>query len=418
MKPGEQSWRMKSRVRRFYCVLAGFVFATSLSPAAAADTNPPPRLTVELRDGSRVVGTSVEKYFKFHSALLGDLKLDVKDIRSVECVSSNAAKLSTANGDSLAVSFVDPAFALKTSFGKVELPVDSLRKFSVASGLASGTYRLPGLVALWSAEGDARDSVGGNHGVLEGKIGFAPGKLGQAFSFADENADVKIPASASLNVGAGGGFTLAAWINPSDVSGHHPLFEWNTADGTTYWGVHFYIDADSFNAGPGALYGNILDSAGNWHQIHSASGAVVAGAFQHVALTYEKNSGLAKIYCNGVLIAQQFLGRFNPQTSFDLYLGKRPLTQGETYTFAGLLDEAAIYNRALSAPEIQTICRQDNNGEPLPPPAGAPVLMPANGMFRFSSERVFILGPEKFQCASFRIARNCFIAGDSTLFFL
>jgi hypothetical protein len=33
-----------------------------------------------------------------------------------------------------------------------------------------------------------------------------------------------------------------------------------------------------------------------------------------------------------------------------------------------LLDEIAIYNRALSLSEIQTICTEDNHGEPLPPP--------------------------------------------------
>ena len=44
------------------------------SALRAADPNPPPRLTVEVRDGSRVVGTSVEEKLKFHSALLGDLK--------------------------------------------------------------------------------------------------------------------------------------------------------------------------------------------------------------------------------------------------------------------------------------------------------------------------------------------------------
>jgi hypothetical protein len=49
----------------------------SLLASPPADTNPPPRLTVELRDGSRVIGTSVDKNFKFRSALLGDLKLGV-----------------------------------------------------------------------------------------------------------------------------------------------------------------------------------------------------------------------------------------------------------------------------------------------------------------------------------------------------
>src|ERR1019366_6674916 len=101
MRQAEQAPLMKT-FRLGFLRFFGFVFLGAIfSIARAADTNPPPRLTVELRDGSRVVGTSAEKYFKFHSALLGNLKLDVKDIRSVECVSSNSAKLATANGDTL-----------------------------------------------------------------------------------------------------------------------------------------------------------------------------------------------------------------------------------------------------------------------------------------------------------------------------
>lgn len=93
------------------------IFLISIA-AHAADTNPPPRLTVELRDGSRVVGDSVAKNFEFQSALLGKIKMAVKDIRAVECVSSNSVKLSTVNGDSLTVAFADSSFAVKTSLAK------------------------------------------------------------------------------------------------------------------------------------------------------------------------------------------------------------------------------------------------------------------------------------------------------------
>jgi len=113
----------------FLCAVMGLRCAQ----AAITDTNPPPRLTVELRDGSRVVGTSVGKYFEFHSALLGDVKLAVKDIRAVDCVSSNSAKLSTVKGDTLSVSWVDSVFPVKTSFGKVDLPADSIRSFKVSA---------------------------------------------------------------------------------------------------------------------------------------------------------------------------------------------------------------------------------------------------------------------------------------------
>jgi len=48
---------------------------------------------------------------------------------------------------------------------------------------SSPASALPGLASWWRGEGDAKDSVGGNHGTLMGDATFAPGKAGQAFSF-------------------------------------------------------------------------------------------------------------------------------------------------------------------------------------------------------------------------------------------
>jgi hypothetical protein len=201
------------------------VFVFQLA-ARAADTNPPPRLTVELRDGSRVVGQSVEKSFKFHSALLGEIKLAVSNIRAVEFVSTNSTKLTTTGGDSLTVSFVYSEFAVKTSFGKVELPVASVRKFTVS---ATGRFnpRHEGLVALWSGDGNALDCIGGNNGTLMNGASFDAGENGEAFLFATPSAGVKVPASPGLNVGGGPGFTVECWINPFDLSRRGEIVEWN-----------------------------------------------------------------------------------------------------------------------------------------------------------------------------------------------
>ena len=220
-----------------------------------------------------------------------------------------------------------------------------------------------GIVAWWPGEGNANDVVGGNNGTLEGGATFAPGMVGQGFYLNGSNADVRIPAGSSLDVGSGNGLTLEAWINPSDVSERHPLFEWNVGDGTTYWGVHFYIDPLSFGAGPGALYANIVDNNGFWHQLYTGAGVVTPNVFQHVVLTYDKASGVATIYCNGVAVVQQNMGSFTPQTTYNLYLGKRPLTQGETYAFAGLLDEPSVYNRALSSTEIASLYSAGSAGK-------------------------------------------------------
>src|SRR5581483_1505128 len=59
-----------------------------------------------------------------------------------------------------------------------------------------------GLIHQWHADGDARDSVGTNDGWMSSGVGFAPGRLGQAFHFDGLDACVKIPGVQDLN-GAG-----------------------------------------------------------------------------------------------------------------------------------------------------------------------------------------------------------------------
>jgi hypothetical protein len=356
--------------------LAPLLLLLSIHPAAAdpADTNTPTlRLTVDLRDGSRVIGESGSEHWKFHSALLGDLKLAVKDIRSVECVATNSARLVTANDDTLMVWFEDSEVTAKTSFGKVTLTVDSIRKITVSGSGGTGARR-PGLVALWSGENNGKDAIGGNDAELT-DMDFTDGQVGRAFLLNGNTSGIKIPTSPTLNVGAGEGFTVGAWINPTDVSKNSPIFEWVQAG--VPGALQFYIYPP--DGGPGTLYALLGDTAGGAHYFNSSPGVVVPNRFQYVALTYDKASGVAKIYCNGMVVAQQNLGSFTPQTTSDLHLGSRPLISGETWSFTGAIDEAAIYDRALSAAEISEICTEDNHGEIPPPP---PVSFRGNFPFR------------------------------------
>jgi hypothetical protein len=64
--------------RCLICILCALAFCFNLAQAAPVSTNESVfKLTVELRDGSRVVGRSADDKFKFHSTLLGDLKLEI-----------------------------------------------------------------------------------------------------------------------------------------------------------------------------------------------------------------------------------------------------------------------------------------------------------------------------------------------------
>jgi len=51
------------------------------------------------------------------------------------------------------------------------------------AGSAGKIKPASGPVGRWSGDGNANDSVDGNHGTLAGGATFAPGMVGQAFSF-------------------------------------------------------------------------------------------------------------------------------------------------------------------------------------------------------------------------------------------
>ena len=217
-----------------------------------------------------------------------------------------------------------------------------------------------GLVSWWAAEGDGSDNVVRNPATLQ-NMGFGTGEVGQAFVFNGTNTYIRVPASASLNVGLSNGFTLEAWMNPATLD-RRPLFEWNqTTNGWAGMGVHVWL---SYN-GSGDLYADLLDSGGNDHIMGTATGVVSANSFQHVALTYDKTTGLAVFYRNGVVVLSTNLGIFTPQTSFDLYMGRRPWATGpyaDQY-LKGMLDEASLYNRALASNEIAAIYNAGTNGK-------------------------------------------------------
>lgn len=219
-----------------------------------------------------------------------------------------------------------------------------------------------GLVGWWPGEGNARNIAGTNDGVPQ-NLNYAGGEAGQAFVFDGYSSMVQIPAGPNLDAGQGAGLTIEAWINPASLN-LQALFEWNQNNGVPYGaaqiGVHLEIDE---SPGDGSLWGNVVDTGGISHNLNSATGIIATNQFQHVALTYDKASGAACLYCNGSLVATNNLGTFTPQTSFDLFLGNRPSGFFAGDYFQGEIDEPSLYNRALSADEIAAIYNAGSNGK-------------------------------------------------------
>ena len=231
---------------------------------------------------------------------------------------------------------------------------------TVRARFASAVPLAPGLVAWWRAENNAQDVTGVNNGMLGAGISFNVGKVGEAFGF--NGGAIKVPASKSLDVGAGNGLTIEAWIRPADLAHQYPLVEWN--DGSKF-GTHFWISsAPPGQLSPGCLVANIVDINHTPHIIVSQPGLLSTSGWQHVAVTYDRASGISMLFINATTVAFANLGSFAPLTATDLYLGHRP---GDAF-YSGLMDEPTIYNRALTLNEIFEIYSADFVGKDLTHP--------------------------------------------------
>ncbi|HTL73633.1 MAG TPA: FG-GAP-like repeat-containing protein, partial [bacterium] len=221
------------------------------------------------------------------------------------------------------------------------------------------TTALSGLVAWWSSENNALDSVGTNNGLPVGGISYTNGKAGQAFVFDQSSSYISVPASPSLNIGTGSGITIEVWVKPQPGV-NAPIIEWDSAttDGLQLWIANFNT----------ALFANVKDTAGNAHTI-SFPYIFNTNNFQHVAMTYDKSSGLARLFINGAIVASTNFGTITPQTTYPANIGRRtgqPIGLNDTY--GGAIDELSLYNRALTTNEIAAIYAARGAGKcPLPP---------------------------------------------------
>ena len=235
------------------------------------------------------------------------------------------------------------------------------------------------LISWYRAEGNGFDAIGLNPGALQDGVSFAAGRVGQAFNFDGVDDAVRVPASTTLNLGAGDGFTLLAWINPADVSTRRPLLEWNTGAAAS---TQLWLGVTCAFAGcettPGALHATLPVSGGSPGIVQTGA-ILTAGEFQLVGLSYDKASGQARLYRNGIVVGTRDVGSASRLTAGDLYLGARP---GSTLRFQGLMDEVDLYARALTEAEILAIYNAGGSGKCLAAINAPPTITAANAIPR------------------------------------
>ncbi len=211
-----------------------------------------------------------------------------------------------------------------------------------------------GLVAWWPADGDARDPIGLHHGVPINGAGYTNGFNGQAFKFDGSNDQVIVPDADDLDLT--NALTLAAWVKVRVYQ--------------NWGGIISKGEGNQLNYGLNSRGDGRFKFSLAYGQETVISLAHGVDEWHFVAGTWDGTN--ARIYVDGVLEGTTpFAGSLTPNSS-RLFLGADPA--GATEYFNGLVDEAAIWNRALSSTEISVLYTAGNRGmsKPVcePPPAG------------------------------------------------
>lgn len=207
-------------------------------------------------------------------------------------------------------------------------------------GITPPTTPTTGLVSYWPADGNANDVTGPNNGTLRNSAAFGPGFAGQAFSLDGSGGYIEVPDSPSLSVT--GHLTLSAYIKINTNGPQQAIIEKYDVPGRNGYLLRLL---------GGKLLADICDP--NTCSQPPAAGAttVSTGTWHHVAAVFDGTS--VKVYLDGILDGSVATNFVLTDGAASLKIGARG--DDANTRLGGLIDEVKIYNRALSASEIQTL---------------------------------------------------------------
>ena len=211
----------------------------------------------------------------------------------------------------------------------------------------------PGLVAWWPAEGSAADATGGNSGVLLNGATFAAGRVGQTFNFDGIASYVRVADNPSLHFT--NALTITAWLYPTSLGAWHNI--------VSKWGIVDPLQASYTTAlmPDGRIAFSLSPNGINFTNTFSTN-SLPSNHWTHYAATYD---GVAlRTYINGICEDQVAYNGGISQGTEDLAVGAAgTFAGGEVVSpFAGRIDEPAVFNRALSASEVEALYNASSAG--------------------------------------------------------
>ena len=226
--------------------------------------------------------------------------------------------------------------------------------------------------AWYRGEGNAADSQGTSNGAAFNGVTYTAGKVGQAFDLADGNAHVQVADSPALRPT---NFTVEGWFNFSSYNNEFRQLIGKSSADPSYSSYVIYIYGGLITASStnGVDIGNSLNY----------SLAPIPGQWYHIAFTREEG-GTQTLYVNGVAV--------DSDTANSIAYANTPLILGHDTggSIHGKIDEVSIYDRAMSAAEVQSIVTAGGAGKcPQGPCVSAPSDLQSWYRFQNNADDVF-----------------------------
>jgi len=269
---------------------------------------------------------------------------------STTVTSSGWYKCTATNGactakDSVYVSLFNPKITQNdtTVCAGTPLTLTVNNNTSLTSSLPANLRN--GLVGYWPFNGNANDESGnGNNGTVNGATLTSDrfGNVGKAYSF-DGSSFISVANSNSINFT--NQFTLNAWMNSSSLNPNQGIL--GKGQNLTQTGYALLHRVDDNQTGISMQTNSPIIQAYSF----TLPNQIIVNTWNLITGTYDGN--VLKLFVNGVLVTS-----FNSNIS----LTPNPLTSllfGCELTnfrfFTGKLDDVAIFNRVLSASEVQQL---------------------------------------------------------------
>jgi hypothetical protein len=224
---------------------------------------------------------------------------------------------------------------------------------TLANGLV-GWWTMDGADTVWSSAtaGSEMDRSGnGNTGTLTNmNRSTSPvlGKIGQALQFDGSSSYIATNRQSTNFISASTG-SISVWVKPMGSS---------PSVSNAYNGLAVVSDADGIPHGTcwgdyGIFRANISSTDAIWAENYDGSEEKIAIPYANnawVHIVWVHSGGVLYAYKNGTLVSSVAAGNSLLSTCY-LFIG----TAGTSQYFNGSIDDVRIYNRALSASEVQQL---------------------------------------------------------------